>query len=287
MSRASQWRRTAAPSSSGGLTTACRRGQGLLPALFPRPDPVGDRQLVSNPVVGIANNGNAVFGWLRREGTVDRVQVRGRTAGGALGPIQSVSSPAAKVVVGHSTCRRCDRRRPDGLDKSRQQPNPRPGPIAQFGRHTRAVKNLSLVGGQPATSPRSQCRTTATRSWRGVSYHVIQARRHSAAGVLARSRPFLGGFNLPQVAFDENGVAVFRLARPPFQHPGAFPLRRRRVQRDPERYPGRPGSGFPQVAMDNGIATAVWHRDDSSGNARIQTARAVTDPSHVEPGEVL
>ena len=44
------------------------------------------------PRVGVGAGGDAVIGWLRSDGTRVRAQVRGRSAGGVLGPVQTLSS---------------------------------------------------------------------------------------------------------------------------------------------------------------------------------------------------
>ena len=232
---------------------------------------------VGEPRVGIADNGDAVFAWPRHDGSFSRLQVRGRTAGGALGLIRFVSLPNTQAAT------------PDiAVDASGDAllawENSTGGPTRVQARSrtsagalgpVKTVSIASLFAFFPQIGMQDD--GDAIVVWQRNDFR-IQARAISSAGVLGALQSIsspTGSSNQPQVAYDESGVAVFV-----FEHaaPSSNPTIQARSRSaggtlGPIENVTPPGLVFtPQIAMDNGIATAVWQRTDSSFNDRVQAA---------------
>ncbi len=235
---------------------------------------------VGEPRVGIADTGGAVFAWTRHDGSFSRVQVRARTAAGALGPIQFVSlvnNQAAGLDISVDA----------SGDALMVWENSTGGPTRVQARSRSAagtlgpVQTVSLVG-TFANFPQigMQDDGDAIVAWRRSDLR-IQARAISSAGAVGALQDISSpsGFSdQPQVAYDENGVAVFVFSH---QNTGSS---NNNIQARVRSAAGTLGPienvtaaaafGFPQIAMDNGVATAVWDRDFNS----ISRILAATGP---------
>jgi uncharacterized protein YheU (UPF0270 family) len=204
----------------------------------------------NSPQVAVEQSGNAVFAWLRPDGTTDcagaacnRVQTRTRSAAGVLSATQTLSPPGQDAVEPQV-----------GVDQSGN-----------------AVFVWLLSDG--------------TTNCGGLACHRVQARARSAAGVLSAVQTLSdpgrdAGYS--QVAVDQTGNAVFVWARPDATM-DCGGLGCDRVQARTRSAAGVLGATVTlsapgqrafqaQVAVDpGGAAAAVWVRFDGAYD-RIQAA---------------
>jgi uncharacterized protein YheU (UPF0270 family) len=269
--------------------------------------------------VGVDQSGNAVFVWQRRDGTTGcggsgcfRIQARTRSAGGVLGPVETLSAPGKHAFIpqvavdlnGNAVFvwSRSDETTGcggSGCSQIKARARSAAGVLS-------ATQTLSDPG-QNAANPQVAVDQSgnAVFVWQRpdgtsdcdvyVGCFRIQARARSAAGKLSSVQTLSDGGRdafRPQVAVDPNGNAAFVWGRmdettdcssgPEFS-PGCF-----RIQARARSAKGKlssvetlsdPGqdAGSQQVAVDpNGNAAFVWSRFDGT-NSRIQaTARSAT-----------
>jgi hypothetical protein len=239
----------------------------------------GTGTTVQEPCVGIADNGNAVFAWLRYNGSFNVLQVRGRSAAGTLGPVQFVSLPNTQAATPDIAVDASG----DALlvwEKSLTGPT-----VVQARSRTAAgalgpLRTLSLTNiGTGAFYPQigMQDDGDAIVAWRRIDSR-IQVRTVSAAGGLGPISDISsssGGDDQPQVVYDENGVAAFVWLHSTGGSSGSIQARVRSAAGTLsaiENVTTAGSMGFPEIAMANGVATAVWDREISS-ISRIQTAK--------------
>ena len=169
-------------------------------------------QSADQPQVAVANNGDAVFAWLRSDGSNVRVQTRALTAAGVLSPVQNISLPGndasdARVAIdadGDSvfTWHRSD-------DSIQTRARTAAGQLS-------AVQQVSPAG-QDAEFPELAVDNAgdAVYAWQVTSGGTgwIQTRTRTAAGSFGATQdlfsPLAQGFFQHQVAVDADGDAVF------------------------------------------------------------------------------
>jgi hypothetical protein len=171
-------------------------------------------QDASNPQIGVDRAGDAVFTWRRFDGTNWRVQARARSAAGALGPVQTLSSAGQDAFVPQVAVNPQGEavftwRRFDGTNwRIQARARSAAGALSP-------VQALSAAG-QDAFAPKVGIDRAgdAVFTWRRFdgTHRRIQARFRSAAGVLGPVQTLsAAGRNAqhPQIAVNRNGEAVF------------------------------------------------------------------------------
>lgn len=168
----------------------------------------------SQPQVGISAGGNAVFTWLRSDGTSDRVQARARTTLGALSPVQTLSAAgqdaaSPRIAVDRDGDAVFAWSRPDGADQ-RIQTRARTAAGALS-----AIQNLS-ASGQEATLPTVAVDADGDAVFAWVrsdgTFLRIQTRARSVAGVLSAIQNLSAAgasASGAEVAVDGDGDAAF------------------------------------------------------------------------------
>ncbi len=235
----------------------------------------------SSPQVAVDADGDAVFVWVRSDGTNDRIQARARSAAGTLSAVQNVSAAgedasSPQVAVDADGDAVFTWLRFDGTsDRIQARARSSAGALS-------AVQNLSAGGAsgvQPhvAVDPDGDALFTWTRS--DGAHFRIQARARSAAGALSAVQNLSAAGQsafASQVAVDPGGDAVITWHRPVGSDQRVQAVARSAAgvlsAVQTLSAPGQP-SGDPQVAVDDdGNAVFTWVRFDGANN-RIQ-ARA-------------
>jgi microcompartment protein CcmK/EutM len=167
----------------------------------------------SNPQVAVDDTGDAVFTWVRSDGTNDRAQARARSAAGALSAVQDLSKrgqdavfPQVGVDAGGDAVFTWQ-----GFDGTNTRAQARARSAAGA---LSAVQNLSNPG-QNASSPQIAVDDTGDAVFTWVrsdgTHNLVEARTRSAAGALRPltllSDPGQNGFS-PQVGVDADGDAA-------------------------------------------------------------------------------
>ncbi len=169
-------------------------------------------QSADQPQVAVANNGDAVFAWLRSDGSNVRVQTRTLNAAGALSSVQNISLPGndasgARVAIDADGDAVFVWHRSDDTVQTRAR-----SAAGQLS----AVQQVSPQG-QDAEFPELAVDNAgdAVYAWQVSSGGTgwIQARTRTAAGSLSAPQdlfsPLAQGFFQHQVAVDADGDAVF------------------------------------------------------------------------------
>ena len=232
-------------------------------------------QNANSPQVAVDGAGNAIFTWTRLDGTDPfpppfccfLVQARKRTAGGALGPVQTLSAAGRnagepQVGIDGNGNAIFTWSRNDGSN-ARIQARKRTA-----GGALTAVQTLSAAG-QSAFEPQVGVDDAgnAIITWYRSPEFIVQARRRAAGGalgaILTISAP--GGFGYtPRVAVEGDGDAVFAWDDP--TESGDVLARRRSAAGalGPIQTLA-PDGGTPQVAVDGaGKAVFTWLIHDGS-----------------------
>ena len=222
--------------------------------------------------------GDAVFTWFRSDGTNERVQARGRTAAGVLGPVQNLSRPGQdailpQVAIEPSGDAVFTWRRSDGTNlRAQARTRTSTGALG-------AVQNLSPAG-QNASLPHVGVTPTGRSvfAWQrsdGTNTR-IQVRARSAAGALSPVQTVsAAGQNASQPAIgvdsSANAVLAWLQPIPPFTFVQARELTAagdlqatQIVSQDGQ------SASTPGLAVNpDGAAAAVWVRSDGT-NTRVQ-----------------
>jgi hypothetical protein len=235
-------------------------------------------QDANTPQVAVEGGGDAVFTWIRFDGTNFRVQARARSAAGALSAVQTLSSSgrsasAPQVAVDADGDAVFTWQRFDGsFNRVQTRARSAAGALS-------AVQTLSAAG-QNANLPQVAVEGggDAVFTWVRAdgTNDRAQARERSAGGTLSPvqdlSNPGRSAFN-PQVAVDGTGEAMFTWARSDGTNSlietrsrsAAGVLRPFTTLSDPGQ-----DAFMPQVAVDpTGDALVTWQRSDGA-NSRIQ-----------------
>lgn len=269
-------------------------------------------QDASSPKVALDPAGNAVVVWERSDGSsascCTRVQARARSAGGTLGPVQTLSAPGqdafgAGVGVEADGDALVTWARKDGSAGcggsggcARVQARPRSaagtlGPVQTLSGASANAHSPKLAVNADGDAVVVWARTTTPCG--GSSCNQIQARARTASGTLSPAQPISlasQGARLPQVAIDAAGRAVVVWER--FDPSSCC---RRRVHARARSAAGTlspvqvlsadaddaENLTYPEVAVDaTGNAVFLWQRFDRSSSScciRVQTrTRSVT-----------
>jgi hypothetical protein len=236
-------------------------------------------QNASKPRVAIDPNGNAVFTWVRPDGTNKRIEALARSAAGTLGAVEILSTAGQdadepQVAVDPNgnavfTWQRFDGTNPGGPCCSRIET------IARSSTGTLSVVQLLSASGQNARTPQVAVDLSgnAVFVWKRFNgaNDVAQSRTRSSTGTLGviQTLSSVGGdASQPQLAVDANGNAVFVWKR----FNGAndvIQTRARSAAGTLSAVQALSGGGqnadAPQVGVDgNGNAVIVWSRFDGS-----------------------
>jgi hypothetical protein len=233
------------------------------------------------PQVAVGGDGSAVVVWERYNGTDNRIQVRRRTAAGALSAVQSLSASgqdayAAQVAVDPHGRAVVVWYRFDGADNRIQA------------RRRSAAGSLSAVqtlspGGQEASNPQVAIDPdgNAVAAWRrfdGANYR-IQVRRRAAGGSLSAVQTLSAAgqdASDPQLGVDRDGRAVVAWYRFDGANFRVEALRRTAAGSLSAVQPLSPAgmsANEPRVALDrDGNALVAWKLFDGA-NFRIQALR--------------
>jgi hypothetical protein len=257
-------------------------------------------QDASDPQVAIDGSGNAVFTWVRFDGTSFRTQARARSTAGVLSPVQDLSDPGhpasgPQVAINANGDAVFTWLRQDDTNFFRAQGRAR----SSTGTFS-AVQTLSGAG-KEAAEPQVAVDTggNAVFTWRrnDGANERIQARARTAAGTLKAVQDLsAAGQNAfgPQVGVDQDGDAVFAWSRSDGtnfriqarERTAAGTLKPVQDLSDP----GHDASN-QQVAVDSaGDAVFTWQRFDGSNNrveARSRSAAGSLRPFTVlsDPGQ--
>ncbi len=202
-----------------------------------------DGQDASSPQVAVDADGDAVFTWMRFDGTANRVQARARSAAGVLSPVQTLSGAAVTAFS--------------------------PFPQVAVDADGDAVFTWRYTQSTPCPSRRIQGRARSAAGALSAVQHVSQA---GECGV-----DFPDAID-PQVAVDADGDAVFTWA---LDYESGQSVQTRARSAGGVLSPVQTlsdASGLdafqPQVAVDaDGDAVFTWRRGDGANNQRVQ-ARA-------------
>jgi hypothetical protein len=231
-------------------------------------------QNANSPQVAVDGAGNAIFTWARLDGSKPSfppccflVQARKRSAGGALGPVQTLSAAGRnagdpQVGIDGDGDAIFTWVRNDGSN-ARIQARKRTA-----GGALTAVQTLSAAG-QSAFEPRVGVDDAgnAIITWYRSPEFIVQARRRGAGGALGATLTLSapGGFGYtPRVAVEGDGDAVFTWDDP--TESGAVLARFRSAAGalGPIRTLA-PDAGSPRVAVDGaGNAVFTWLIHDGS-----------------------
>jgi hypothetical protein len=165
------------------------------------------------PQVAVDTNGDAVLTWQRSDGTNSRIQARGRSAAGALGPLQTLS-PAGQDAFDPQVAIDSDGdavltwRRSDGTN-SRVQARGRSAAAVLSAVQTLSPAGQDAFSPQVAVDPDGDAVVTWYRL-AGTNPRIL-VRARSAAGALGPVQTLSDtgqGAGFPQVAVDAAGAAV-------------------------------------------------------------------------------
>lgn len=231
---------------------------------------------VAFPIVGIANSGAAFIAWVRNDGTgPDLLQSRICSASGAFGLIRDVSlttsqaaNPDLAIDADGDGLVIWDNLPQSGQRRIQSRAQPREGGALS------PVQDVSaIVGFLPQLSMQNDGDAIAV--WYNMGR--ILSRRIFAGGQLGgiQNVTTSGTDDRPQVAYDENGIAAIvwehdqgsttRIQARARSTSGAYgPIQTLSV--------GSFDAEEPQIAMEGGVALAVWAQPDANGVTRIQAA---------------
>jgi hypothetical protein len=178
-----------------------------------------------DPQVAVDDAGNAIFTWGRSDGTNSRIQARGRSAGGVLGPVQTLSAAGQNAafpqvaVDGNGnaifTWARFDGSNPTFPPCCRLVQTRKRSAGGALG----PIQTLSAAGrsaAEPQVAVEGDGDAVFTWDRSDGTNSRIQARRRTAAGALSSIQTLsAAGQNAfePQVGVDGTGDAVFTWAR--------------------------------------------------------------------------
>jgi len=230
------------------------------------------------PQVAVDGDGDAVFTWVRSDGTNDRVQARTRSAAGALSAVQDLSAAGQdatdpQVAVDGDGDAEFTWVRSDGTnDRVQARTRSAAGALS-------AVQDLSAAGqnafdAQVAVDGDGDAAFTWARS-NGTNSRV-QARTRSAAGALSAVQDLSAAgqnANFPQVAVDADGDATFTWQRSDGTNSRAQARTRSAagaLSAVQDLSAAGESANRSQVAVDDGgDAVFTWRRSDGT-NLRAQ-----------------
>jgi hypothetical protein len=258
--------------SDGTNDRAQERARSAAGALSPIENLSAAGQDAAAPQVGIDSGGNAVFTWLRSDGTDLRAQTRVRDAGGALSPIQNLTAPGQsatdpQLAVDPGGDAIFTWVRSDGtVLRAQTRARAAGGTLSQ-------IQNLSdatAFASNPQVGVDSGGNAVFTWLQSDGTVDRVRARARSATGVLSQvENVSQAGKNAsqPKVVVDSGGDAVIAWQRPDTSFIQRIQARTRSatdVLGPVENLSGVTGDAhFPQLGGNaSGDAAAMWVRTD-------------------------